>query len=190
MEILETGLEGVKLIVPRIFGDARGYFFESWNEAEYAQNGIRCRWMQDNESRSRYGVLRGLHYQLPPYTQAKLVRVTEGRVLDVVLDIRKDSPSFGKHVALELNSENKYQLFIPRGFAHGFAVLSESVVFAYKCDNIYMPASERGLAFADPALGIDWQIDLDKAILSPKDMKNPSFADAELFDYNLQEYWQ
>lgn len=181
MEILETGLEGVKLIVPRIFGDARGYFFESWNEAEYAQNGIRCRWMQDNESRSRYGVLRGLHYQLPPYTQAKLVRVTEGRVLDVVLDIRKDSPSFGKHVALELNSENKYQLFIPRGFAHGFAVLSGSAVFSYKCDNSYMPSHERGIAFNDPALGIDWKLDPPDVLLSGKDAANPLLADAELF---------
>ena len=177
MEILETGLEGVKLIVPRIFGDARGYFFESWNEVEYAQNGIRCRWMQDNESRSRYGVLRGLHYQLPPYTQAKLVRVTEGRVLDVVLDIRKDSPSFGKHVALELNSENKYQLFIPRGFAHGFAVLSEEAVFAYKCDNVYMPSAERGIRFDDPALHIDWQVKPDKWILSPKDTVLPGLAE-------------
>ena len=190
MQIIDTVIPDVKIIVPDIFGDERGYFFESWNEEKYVSNGINCRWVQDNESCSKYGVLRGLHYQAAPYTQAKLVRVIEGKVLDVTVDIRKGSPTFGKYAAVELSAENKYQLFIPRGFAHGFAVLSESVVFAYKCDNIYMPASERGIAFDDPALGIDWQIDLDKAILSPKDMKNPSFADAELFDYDLQEYLQ
>ncbi|MBE6379004.1 MAG: dTDP-4-dehydrorhamnose 3,5-epimerase [Lentisphaerae bacterium] len=188
MQIIDTAIPEVKIVVPKVFGDDRGYFFESWNEEKYSANGINCRWVQDNESRSKYGVLRGLHYQAAPYTQAKLVRVIEGAVLDVALDIRKNSPTFGKHVAVELSAENKYQLFVPRGFAHGFVVLTESVTFAYKCDNTYMPSHERGIAFNDPALGIDWKVELDKFILSPKDMKNPLLADAELFDYNNQEY--
>ncbi|MBO7327898.1 MAG: dTDP-4-dehydrorhamnose 3,5-epimerase [Lentisphaeria bacterium] len=190
MQIIDTALPEVKIIVPDVFGDQRGYFFESWNEEKYLSSGINCRWVQDNESRSKYGVLRGLHYQAAPYTQAKLVRVIEGKVLDVTVDIRKGSPSFGKYAAVELSAENKYQLFIPRGFAHGFVVLSESVIFAYKCDNAYMPSHERGIAFDDPALGIDWQIAPDKLILSAKDMKNPLFADAEFFDYNSREYLQ
>ena len=180
MQILETAIPEVKLIVPKVFGDNRGYFFESWNAEKYAACGIDCSWIQDNESKSNFGVLRGLHYQAAPYTQAKLVRVIEGTVLDVAVDIRKGSPTFGKHVAVELSSENKYQLFVPRGFAHGFAVLSESVTFAYKCDNKYMPSHERGIAFNDPALGIDWKVELDKFILSPKDMKNPLLKDAQL----------
>ena len=190
MNVIETALEGVKIIEPRIFGDNRGYFFESWNEKAFTEAGINCRWVQDNESKSRFGVLRGLHFQAAPYTQAKLVRVIEGAVLDVALDIRRGSPTFGQHVAVELSSENKRQLFVPRGFAHGFVVLSESVLFAYKCDNAYMPSHERGIAFDDPALGIDWKVNLSEYILSPKDTRNPRFADAECFDYNTKEYLQ
>ena len=188
MTVTDTLLEGVKIIEPRIFGDARGYFFESWNERDYREAGIDCRWVQDNESKSRAGVLRGLHFQAAPYTQAKLVRVIAGSVLDVVLDIRKGSPTFGKHVAVELSERNKRQLFVPRGFAHGFAVLSEEVIFAYKCDNPYMPSHERGIAFDDPALGIDWKIDRAHAVLSEKDTKNPLLKDAEIFDYAAKEY--
>lgn len=190
MEIIDTAIKEVKIVVPRIFGDDRGYFFESWNAGKYAEAGIDCNWVQDNESKSRFGVLRGLHFQAAPYTQAKLVRVIEGAVLDVALDIRKGSPTFGQHVAVELSAENKRQLFVPRGFAHGFVVLSESVIFAYKCDNAYMPSHERGIAFNDPALGIDWKVNLDEYILSEKDTRNPLFADAEYFDYNTKEYLQ
>ena len=190
MQIIDTAIADLKIVVPKVFGDDRGYFFESWNAAKYAEAGIDCRWVQDNESKSKFGVLRGLHYQAAPYTQAKLVRVIEGAVLDVALDIRKGSPTFGKHVAVELSAENKYQLYVPRGFAHGFVVLSESVTFAYKCDNLYMPSHERGIAFNDPALGIDWRVTLDNFILSAKDMKNPLLAEAELFDYNTREYLQ
>ena len=180
MQILDTEIADVKLIIPKVFGDSRGYFFESWNAEKYSSAGINCNWIQDNESKSTFGVLRGLHYQAPPYTQAKLVRVIEGAVLDVAVDIRKGSPTFGKHVAIELTGENKYQLFIPRGFAHGFVVLSESATFAYKCDNAYMPSHERGIAFDDPSLGIDWRVNLKEYILSPKDTNNPPLSEAEL----------
>ena len=180
MKLIETNINGVFIIEPKVFEDARGYFFESWSEAKLAEAGINCRFVQDNESKSSYGVLRGLHYQAPPYTQAKLVRVIEGAVLDVAVDIRKGSPTFGKHVAIELTGENKYQLFIPRGFAHGFVVLSESATFAYKCDNAYMPSHERGIAFDDPSLGIDWRVNLKEYILSPKDTTNPPLSEAEL----------
>ena len=190
MKIIDTALEGVKIIEPRIFGDDRGYFFESWNEKKFSEAGIACNWVQDNESKSRFGVLRGLHFQAAPYTQAKLVRVIQGAVLDVALDIRKGSPTFGKHIAVELSAENKRQLFVPRGFAHGFVVLSEEVIFAYKCDNAYMPSHERGVAFNDPALGIDWRVKVDNFILSDKDTKNPLLANAELFDYTTKEYLQ
>ena len=188
MQVINTAIEEVKIIVPKVFGDTRGYFFESWNSAKYREIGIDCNWVQDNESRSRFGVLRGLHFQAAPYTQAKLVRVIEGAVLDVAVDIRKGSPTFGKYVAVELSGENKRQLFIPRGFAHGFAVLSEEAVFAYKCDNAYMPSHERGIAFDDPALGIDWQIAVEKCILSAKDTANPPLSCAELFDYSSGDY--
>jgi dTDP-4-dehydrorhamnose 3,5-epimerase len=184
MKIIPTEIPDVLIIEPDIFGDERGYFFESWNYEKYKSAGICCNFVQDNESMSRFGVLRGLHYQLAPYTQAKLIRVISGKVLDVALDIRRNSPTFGKYVCLELSDKNKRQLFIPRGFAHGFATLSDEVVFQYKCDNIYAPTHERGIAFNDPALGIDWQITPQKWILSAKDLKNPLFADAELFDYN------
>ena len=190
MNVIETQIPDVKIIEPEIFGDSRGYFFESWNEKAFAEAGINCRWMQDNESKSRAGVLRGLHFQAAPYTQAKLVRVIQGAVLDVAVDIRKGSPTFGQHVAVELSAENKRQLFVPRGFAHGFAVLSEEVIFAYKCDNTYMPSHERGIAFNDPALGINWKIDLSQVLLSEKDKKNPLFKDAELFDFFNREYLQ
>ena len=190
MQIIDTAISEVKIIVPKVFGDARGYFFESWNAEKYFAAGIDCNWVQDNESKSKFGVLRGLHYQAAPYTQAKLVRVIEGEVLDVAVDIRKGSPTFGRHVAVKLSDENKYQLFVPRGFAHGFVVLSDSVTFAYKCDNAYMPSHERGIAFNDPALGIDWLVNLSEYILSPKDTANPLLADAELFDFNTKEYLQ
>lgn len=188
MKIVSTNIPDVKIIEPDVFGDARGYFFESWNSENYASSGINCQWVQDNESSSSYGVLRGLHYQAAPYTQAKLVRVISGRVLDITVDIRKNSPTFGQHAAVELSGENKRQLFIPRGFAHGFAVLSESAVFAYKCDNSYCPAAERGIAFNDPDLKIDWQLDLSQVILSAKDLRNPLFKDAEFFDFNSKDY--
>lgn len=190
MKIIDTSIPDVKIIEPDVFGDSRGYFFEAWNSGKYADNGINCHWVQDNESSSSYGVLRGLHYQAAPYTQAKLVRAIYGKVLDVAVDIRKNSPTFGKYVAVELSGENKRQLYIPRGFAHGFAVLSEKAVFAYKCDNVYCPAADRGIAFDDPELGIDWQIDMEKALLSAKDLHHPCLKDAELFDYNNQEYLQ
>lgn len=173
MPFIETGFDGLKVFEPRVFADSRGYFFESFNQKTFSEAGIDAVFVQDNESKSGYGVLRGLHYQLNPFAQAKLVRVVEGRVLDVVVDIRKGSPSFGKHFAVELTAENKKQLFIPRGFAHGFSVLSETCIFQYKCDNYYSKESEGGIAFNDPLLGIDWGIDLDKAIVSEKDRSLP-----------------
>ncbi|MBR2643386.1 MAG: dTDP-4-dehydrorhamnose 3,5-epimerase [Lentisphaeria bacterium] len=173
MNVIPTCLKGVFILEPKVFGDERGYFFEVWNQQKLADAGIVCHFVQDNESKSRFGVLRGLHFQAAPYTQAKLVRAISGRVLDVAVDIRKNSPTYGKHVAVELSGENKRQLFIPRGFAHGFTVLSDEAVFAYKCDNVYMPSAERGIRFDDPALGIDWQVNPDKWILSPKDTVLP-----------------
>ena len=180
MKVIECALPEVKIIEPEVFGDARGYFFEAWNGEKFRNAGLDFQWIQDNESKSSYGVVRGLHYQLPPCAQAKLVRVIYGRVVDVAVDIRKDSPTFGKYVAVELSGENKYQLFIPRGFAHGFAVLSDEAVFAYKCDNTYMPSHERGIAFNDPALDINWPLDLKKCIMSARDLVNPPLAEAEL----------
>lgn len=187
MNTIAAPLSGAVILEPKIFGDARGYFFESWNQKVWEDAGIKAVFIQDNESKSRFGVLRGLHYQAAPYTQAKLVRVIQGAVLDVILDIRKGSPTFGQHFSVELSSENKRQLFVPRGFAHGFTVLSEEVIFAYKCDNIYMPSHERGIAFNDPALGIDWKVKPDHFILSPKDMKNPLFRDAEYLEFEPEE---
>jgi dTDP-4-dehydrorhamnose 3,5-epimerase len=176
MNTIKTELSGVLILEPKVFGDARGYFFESWNQAVFEAAGITNKWVQDNESKSCFGVLRGLHYQTAPYTQAKIVRAALGSVLDVVVDIRKGSPTYGRHVSVELSSDNKRMLYIPRGFAHGFAVLSDEAVFSYKCDNIYMPASERGIMFNDPALGIDWRIAPEKILLSEKDRKHPAFA--------------
>lgn len=190
MEVIKTEIEGVVIIEPKIFGDERGYFFESFNAAEFARKvGVNTAFVQDNESKSKYGVLRGLHFQKGRFAQSKLVRVVEGRVIDVAVDIRRDSPTFGKHVAVELSKENKRQLFIPRGFAHGFAVLSEEAVFQYKCDNLYAPEHEGAIAWNDPKIGIDWQIRPEDAILSEKDKHHPTLDEAEeLFDYNTDYY--
>ena len=190
MEVIKTAIEGVVIIEPKIFGDERGYFFESFNAAEFARKvGVNTVFVQDNESKSKYGVLRGLHFQKGEFAQSKLVRVVEGRVIDVAVDIRRGSPTFGKHVAVELSKENKRQLFIPRGFAHGFAVLSEEAVFQYKCDNLYAHDHEGANARNDPKKGIDWQIRQEDAILSEKDRKHPTLDEAEeLFDYNTDYY--
>ncbi|WP_352405815.1 dTDP-4-dehydrorhamnose 3,5-epimerase [Petrimonas sp.] len=172
MKITTTAIEGVVILEPKVFGDERGYFFESFSQREFEEKVCKTTFVQDNESSSRYGVLRGLHFQKPPHAQAKLVRVVKGKVLDIAVDIRKGSPTFGHHVSIELSGENKRQLFIPRGFAHGFAVLSEEVVFQYKCDNYYVPHSEGGILWNDPALGIDWKLPEEDVILSEKDKKN------------------
>ena len=169
MNFIKTDIDGVIIVEPRIFADNRGYFFESYNEAEFTANGIPNKFVQDNQSKSCYGVIRGLHCQLGEHAQAKLVRVLQGKVLDVAVDARPQSPTFGKHVAVELSAENQRQLFIPRGFLHGFSVLSETAVFAYKCDNIYNKASEFGIRYDDPEIGIDWKIPTEKVITSEKD---------------------
>lgn len=189
MEVIKTNLEGVVILETRVFGDERGYFFESFSEREFVEKVCNTRFVQDNESKSRYGVLRGLHYQLPPYAQSKLVRVVKGAVLDVAVDIRKGSPTFGKHVAVELSEENKKQLFIPRGFAHGFVVLTEEVIFQYKCDNFYAPQQEGSIAWNDPVLGIDWRVSPDQILLSEKDKCHPQLKDAIIpFDINTNYY--
>lgn len=177
MEVIKTDIEGVVIIRPRIFTDPRGYFFESYNKKEFEEKVGNVEFVQDNESRSTYGVMRGLHFQKPPYAQAKLVRCVRGRVLDVAVDIRKGSPTYGRHVAVELTEDNHLQFFIPRGFAHGFAVLSDEAVFQYKCDNYYAPHADGGIAITDPSLGIDWHIDPTRAILSEKDTRHPLLAD-------------
>ncbi len=169
MEFHETSIKGVYLIKPKIFTDSRGYFFESYNRAEFVKKGIKNNFVQDNQSKSTYGVIRGLHCQLGRYSQAKLVRVLQGRVLDVAVDIRRGSPTFGKYVAYELSDENQFQLFIPRHFLHGFSVLSDTAIFAYKVDNLYNPGSEFGIRYDDPEIGIDWRIPADKVIASEKD---------------------
>ena len=179
MNIIRTDLEGVLIVEPKVFGDARGYFFETWRQDAYAAAGIDCQFVQDNESKSSFGVLRGLHWQAAPHTQAKLVRVVSGAVLDVAVDIRRNSPTFGRHVAIELSAANKRQLFIPRGFAHGFAVLSQEAIFAYKCDNLYHPEAERGMRFDDPALAIDWRVSPKEWNLSEKDKKHPPLNQSE-----------
>ncbi|HJC93801.1 MAG TPA: dTDP-4-dehydrorhamnose 3,5-epimerase [Candidatus Phocaeicola excrementigallinarum] len=190
MEVIKTDIEGVVIIEPRLFRDGRGYFFESYSEKDFNAQVREVRFVQDNESKSSYGVLRGLHFQKPPYAQSKLVRVIKGAVLDVAVDIRKGSPTFGKHVAVELTEDNHRQLFIPRGFAHGFSVLTPEVIFQYKCDNFYAPQSEGALAWDDPDLGIDWRIPADRVILSEKDRHHPRLKDAEwLFDYNEELYF-
>ena len=183
MKKIDTILPGVFLIEPDVYGDMRGYFMECWNREKYAALGIGNEFVQDNESCSRYGVVRGLHYQAAPWSQGKLVRVVSGTVLDVVLDIRRGAPTFGRHFAIELSGENKRQLYIPRGMAHGFAILSATAIFCYKSDNRYMPDCERGIAFDDPALGIDWKLAPETIILADKDKHHPRLADAELFDY-------
>lgn len=182
MNYIKTEIEGVFIIEPRIFGDNRGYFFESFIQAEFEKKVCKTTFVQDNESKSSYGVLRGLHFQKPPYTQSKLIRVVKGRVWDVAVDIRRSSPTFGKHIGIELSEDNHRQLFIPKGFAHGFVVLSEEAVFQYKCDNYYAPQSEGAIIWNDPELGIDWKIPAEDIILSEKDKKHPLFKDAWLFD--------
>ena len=180
MEVLKTAIEGLLIIEPTVFGDSRGYFFESYNKQRFNEaTGLDIDFVQDNQSKSCCGVLRGLHFQKPPYAQSKLVRCVRGRVLDVAVDIRKSSPTFGKYVAVELTEDNHRQLFIPHGFAHGFVVLSDEAIFQYKCDNFYHKESEGAIAWNDPEINIDWTIPFDDVILSDKDKVNPSLKDAE-----------
>lgn len=189
MNVISTPIKGVFIIEPSIFSDSRGYFFESYNQNEFDEKIGSVRFVQDNESYSSYGVLRGLHFQKPPFAQSKLVRVISGRVLDVAVDIRNGSPTYGQHVAVELSGENHRQFFIPRGFAHGFVVLSETALFQYKCDNFYAPQSEGAIAWNDPALAIDWRIPADRILLSEKDRHHPLLKDMEpVFDYNTDLY--
>lgn len=177
MPFIDTGIQGLWVFEPKVFPDSRGYFFESYNKKVFAENGIDCDFVQDNQSSSTYGVIRGLHFQLPPYSQAKLVRVLSGRILDVAVDIRRSSPTFGKHFTIELSAENNRQLFLPHGFAHGFSVLSEKAEVLYKCDAFYNKQSESGIMYNDADLNIDWQIPEADRIISEKDMVNPLFKD-------------
>ena len=186
MQIIKTAIEGVVIIEPRIFKDARGYFFESFSQKEFNEKVMPINFVQDNESMSSYGVMRGLHYQKMPYTQSKLVRCVKGAVLDVAVDIRKGSPTFGQHVAVELTEENHRQFFVPRGFAHGFAVLSETAIFQYKCDNFYAPQADAGIQLLDEELDIDWRIPTAEALLSEKDLKHPCLRDAVL-DFDIKD---
>lgn len=179
MEIIKTNIEGVVIIEPRIFKDDRGYFFESFSQREFEEKVLKTTFVQDNESKSSYGVLRGLHFQTPPYAQSKLVRVIKGAVLDVAVDIRTGSPTYGKHVAVELTGDNHRQFFIPRGFAHGFSVLTDEVIFQYKCDNFYAPRNEGAMAWDDKTLNIDWRIPAEKVVLSDKDKCHPTLAELE-----------
>ena len=189
INVLDTAIPGVFIIEPKVFGDARGYFMETWSQRDFDAQVRPIRFVQDNESKSSYGVLRGLHFQKGKDAQSKLVRVLQGRVLDVAVDIRRGSPTFGKHVMVELTGENHRQFFIPRGFAHGFVVLSEEAVFQYKCDNLYAPQAEGAIAWDDPDLGIDWQVPADKVLLSAKDQCHPRLKDAtDLFDYSIDYY--
>lgn len=180
MEVIRTEIEGALIIEPRIFGDSRGYFYESFNAKEFAEKtGLSIDFVQDNESMSHYGVLRGLHFQCPPFAQSKLVRVVRGRVLDVAVDIRKGSPTYGKYVSVELSEDNHRQFFLSRGLAHGFSVLSDQAVFQYKCDNFYAPQSEGAIAWNDPDIGIDWKVPHDKVELSQKDTSHPLLRDIQ-----------
>jgi len=194
MNIIETAIPGVLIIEPRVFKDARGYFFESYSQREFDEKvgailGHPINFVQDNESMSSYGVMRGLHYQKMPYTQSKLVRCVKGAVLDVAVDIRKGSPTFGQHVAVELTEENHLQFFVPRGFAHGFSVLSETAVFQYKCDEFYHPEADAGINIKDDSLGIDWRLPAEKAILSEKDLRHANLLESVLdFDFNDNLY--
>ncbi len=189
MEVIKTAIDGVVIIEPRIFTDARGYFFESFSQKEFDEKVGPIHFVQDNESMSSYGVMRGLHFQRPPFTQSKLVRCVKGRVLDVAVDIRKGSPAYGKHVAVELTEDNHRQFFVPRGFAHGFAVLSETAVFQYKCDNFYHPEADGGISIKDENLGIDWLIPMESAILSEKDIRHIRLKDFDSpFDYSVNLY--
>ena len=182
MKYIKADIEGVYVIEPTVFDDARGYFFEAWKQAEFNEHVGKVDFIQDNESKSSYGVLRGLHYQKGNTSQAKLVRVIKGKVLDVAVDIRKSSPTFGKHIMVELSDANKRQLFIPRGMAHGFLVLSDEAIFTYKVDNAYSPKTEAGIRWNDPDLAIEWPIDLATVQTSEKDLKQPFFKEAELFE--------
>ena len=189
MKVIKTAIEDVVIIEPDVFGDARGYFFESYSQKKFDEQVRPVKFVQDNESKSKYGVLRGLHFQKGKDAQSKLVRVAKGRVLDVAVDIRKGSPTFGKYVAVELTEDNHRQLFVPRGFAHGFSVLSEEAIFQYKCDNLYAPQSEGAIAWNDPEVGIDWQLPAEDVLLSAKDANHPLLKDSEyLFDYNTDYY--
>ena len=189
MEVIQTAIPGVVIIEPRVFKDARGYFFESFSQRDFDAQVREVRFVQDNESKSSFGVLRGLHFQKPPHAQSKLVRVVKGAVLDVAVDVRRGSPTFGQHVAVELSEDNHRQFFVPRGFAHGFAVLSETAIFQYKCDNFYAPEADGGISIKDESLGIDWQIPTDKAILSEKDLKHLCLKDFDSpFDYSMNLY--
>lgn len=181
MKITKTALDGVVIIEPQVFEDARGYFFESWNKAKMEEAGLNYDFIQDNQSKSCYGTIRGIHFQKGEFSQAKLVRVLQGTVLDVAVDLRKDSKTFGQHVAVELSAENNRQLMIPRGFGHGFSVLTPTAVFAYKCDNVYNKASEAGIRFDDLALGIDWKVKPEEAVLSDKDKILPFLKDVTCF---------
>ena len=177
MDVIRTEIDGVVIIEPKIFGDARGYFFESFSQREFEEKVCKINFVQDNESMSSYGVMRGLHFQRPPFTQSKLVRCVKGAVLDVAVDIRKGSPTYGQHVAVELTEDNHRQFFVPRGFAHGFAVLSETAIFQYKCDNFYAPQADGGISIKDESFGIDWKIPTDKALLSEKDTLHECLKD-------------
>lgn len=177
MNIIKTDIEGVVIIEPKIFGDQRGYFFESFNQREFEEKLGKINFVQDNESLSSYGVIRGLHFQLPPYTQSKIVRCVKGKVLDVAVDLRKGSPTYGKHVAVELSEDNHRQMFIPKGFAHGFSVLSPQALFQYKCDEFYAPQADGGISLLDESLGIDWKVDMSKANLSEKDKNRTPIAE-------------
>jgi dTDP-4-dehydrorhamnose 3,5-epimerase len=189
MKFLRTEIPDVILIEPSLIGDERGYFMETFRLDRLNEFlGYQINFCQDNESKSGFGVLRGLHFQLPPFSQTKLVRVIQGKVLDFAVDIRKGSPTFGKHVAVELSAENHLQMFVPRGFAHGFIVLSETAIFNYKVDNYYNQASDRGIAFDDPSLGIDWVLNFEDLKISEKDKKQPFLKDADLFDFNTALY--
>jgi len=188
MRVIETEIPEVKIIEPTVFEDQRGYFLESFNESIFQEKVKNTKFIQDNESKSTYGVLRGLHYQLPPFAQSKLVRVIKGEVLDIAVDIRKGSPTFMKWISVILNENNKKQLFIPRGFAHGYVVLSDEAIFSYKVDNKYTPEFERGIIFNNSSLNVDWNIDLEKVILSEKDKINKDISEVELFDYNNNLY--
>lgn len=177
MPFVQCNIPGLIIVEPNVFEDSRGYFFEAYNETIFKQNGITCNFVQDNQSRSLMGVIRGLHYQLPPFAQSKLVRVLDGVIIDVAVDIRKGSTTYGQHFALEISADNKKQLFIPAGFAHGFSVLSETAIVLYKCDTLYNKQSEGGIRFDDPALNIDWKISKQEALVSEKDIQLPLFKD-------------
>ena len=179
MEVIKTVIDGLVIIEPKVFGDARGYFFESFSQREFEEKVRKINFVQDNESMSSYGVMRGLHFQVPPFTQSKLVRCVKGKVLDVAVDIREGSPTYGQHVAVVLSEDNHRQFFVPRGFAHGFAVLSETAIFQYKCDNFYAPQADGGISILDKSLEIDWQIPTEKALLSDKDLKHALLKDFE-----------